>query len=215
MSLDYTYHGHRVMITRRSNAVKLILRYTPGRDCFDLTIPPGCSRTKVDEFLAQNLTWMDSMASKGAARFTATMAPGERAWLQGRLVTLGQNGIPAGNAFLRLRTQQLSQTVSRLLKPWCGRLGVSVSEVVFRQMRSKWGSCIPAKRKITLNTNLGAMPEPLTEYVLVHELTHLIHPDHSPAFHAAMTRVMPDWKERKTKLNGFGELFLPPDKEAT
>ncbi|MBQ1859843.1 MAG: M48 family metallopeptidase [Clostridia bacterium] len=55
------------------------------------------------------------------------------------------------------------------------------------------------------------MPPECVEYILVHELCHLHHPDHSPAFHAEMTALLPDWKERRKRLNRFDLQAYPPE----
>ena len=69
-----------------------------------------------------------------------------------------------------------------------------------RRMTSRWGSCQPATAVITMNERLLHAPMECTEYIMVHELAHLVRADHSPAFHAVVTEVMPDWKERKKRL---------------
>lgn len=68
-------------------------------------------------------------------------------------------------------------------------------ELKFRAMRSRWGSCA-AHGGITLNISLLRAPWPAIDYVVVHELCHLQHFDHSPAFHALVGSVLPDWKAR-------------------
>jgi predicted metal-dependent hydrolase len=69
----------------------------------------------------------------------------------------------------------------------------------FRQrlMKSRWGSCIPYKQIITLNTYLAVMPNYCTEYVVLHELCHLLYPNHSSQFYGFVEKIMPDWQERK------------------
>ncbi|WP_288798728.1 M48 family metallopeptidase [uncultured Megasphaera sp.] len=72
-----------------------------------------------------------------------------------------------------------------------------------RIMHARWGSCMPTKGLITLSTYLAIMPSPLVDQVMVHELCHLIHPNHSKHFYNIMTTIMPDWKERKKQLNNY------------
>lgn len=81
-------------------------------------------------------------------------------------------------------------------------MGVKVTAVRYQEMISRWGSCRPKTGRITLNLQLARYPEACIEYVLVHELCHLLHPNHSPAFYAAMTHWLPDWQERRQILNG-------------
>ena len=69
-----------------------------------------------------------------------------------------------------------------------------------RRMKSRWGSCQPATAVIMMNERLLHAPPECTEYIMVHELAHLVRADHSPAFHAVVTEVMPDWKVRKKRL---------------
>jgi predicted metal-dependent hydrolase len=69
-----------------------------------------------------------------------------------------------------------------------------------RSMKSRWGSCT-GKGKITLNLKLIYMPVDLIDYVVLHELCHLKELNHSPAFYALLSRVMPNWKAQRKRLN--------------
>jgi hypothetical protein len=78
---------------------------------------------------------------------------------------------------------------------WTERLRVAPSRVTLREMRRKWGSC-SSKGHITLNTMLLTVPYELMEYIVVHELVHLMVFDHGPYFHALMRMYMPDYRRR-------------------
>lgn len=80
--------------------------------------------------------------------------------------------------------------------------GVKKPDVRVRTMKSCWGSCLVNKGIITLNRKLLAVPRECIEYVVLHELCHFVHPNHSKDFYRFMERFMPDWKERKALLNG-------------
>ncbi len=75
--------------------------------------------------------------------------------------------------------------------------GVPFPTVRFRRMTSRWGSCHKQKATVTFNLALIDLPQTFAEYVVVHELTHLIHPDHSKRFYDRLAKVLPDWKERR------------------
>lgn len=76
-----------------------------------------------------------------------------------------------------------------------------------RKMKSRWGSCIPKKNKIILNTNMMYAPPCCSEYVVLHELTHMIELSHNKRFYNIIESVMPDWKERQNILNKeFGNI---------
>ena len=72
-----------------------------------------------------------------------------------------------------------------------------------RYMRSRWGSCSPAKKTISLNIALASLPQECTHYVLVHELCHLKHPDHSPAFWHMVERYFPDYRRVRFFMKGL------------
>ena len=76
-----------------------------------------------------------------------------------------------------------------------------------RFMRSQWGSCSRSGR-ISLNTHLVKTPERLIEYVVLHELCHLRHYDHSRRFYGLMSRYMPDWQERRSELDHYLPVLL-------
>ncbi|MCQ2516164.1 MAG: M48 family metallopeptidase [Saccharofermentans sp.] len=78
-----------------------------------------------------------------------------------------------------------------------------VNTIALRTMKSRWGVCMPSKRKLTFNTNLFEVPEELIAYVVVHELAHLIEANHSPKFWAQVESIMPDYKARRKMLREF------------
>ena len=69
-----------------------------------------------------------------------------------------------------------------------------------RDMRTRWGSCHPAKRQITLAARLALQPPAAIEYVVVHEYCHFVHPDHQAGFWALVESILPDWKARRALL---------------
>lgn len=82
------------------------------------------------------------------------------------------------------------------------KYGVEKPNIQIKILISRWGSCVPNKNKILLNTNLIKAPSHCIEYVITHELCHLKHQNHDKQFYEFLTLVMPDWKKRKEKLEG-------------
>ena len=80
-------------------------------------------------------------------------------------------------------------------------------EIKFRSMKSRWGSCNTQKKVLTFNTSLARLPLECAEYVVYHEFTHFLHPNHSKSFYAQLEAYMPDWKAHKRTLNEKGALF--------
>ena len=81
-------------------------------------------------------------------------------------------------------------------------MGVKVPRIQVRQMRSKWASMSTAGR-LTLNAYLITLPRDLGEYVIVHELVHLLAPNHGKLFKSFMFAYMPDWEERAKRLRAY------------
>lgn len=73
--------------------------------------------------------------------------------------------------------------------------------ISLRAMKTRWGSCTPGKGTIRFNLMLVDKPQECVEYVVVHELAHLVHGNHSKDFWAVVEEILPDWKARKKRLN--------------
>ena len=89
----------------------------------------------------------------------------------------------------------LHDVVPGLIRKWQPKLGVEVAGYFLQRMKTKWGSCNHRARHIRLNTELVKKPKDLLEYVVVHEMLHLIAPTHSEQFLTLMTKHYPSWRE--------------------
>ena len=98
-------------------------------------------------------------------------------------------------------TSLLHEVVPGLITTWEARLGVSVAAYFLQKMKTKWGGCNPKARNIRLNTELVKKPKDLLEYVVVHEMIHLIEPTHSPRFESLMDKHYPSWRDARAELN--------------
>lgn len=83
---------------------------------------------------------------------------------------------------------------------WESRIGVQARIRAYREMSSRWGSCNSRTGRICLNTRLLEFPEECLEYVIVHELCHLIEANHGPRFKALMDEYLPEWQKRRARL---------------
>ena len=86
---------------------------------------------------------------------------------------------------------------------WAARIGVAIGQIHVRAMRSKWAS-MSRGRRLTLNAELLDLPRPLGEYVIVHELVHLLAPNHGKVFTSFLHAYLPDWRERDAALRAMG-----------
>lgn len=94
------------------------------------------------------------------------------------------------------------------LYPMFRKYGVDTPILRIRDMETRWGSCLAKKGIITLNKRLIEAPRNCIEYVVMHELCHFIHPNHSKQFYSFLTMLMPDWKQRKTLLEKCAVFLL-------
>ena len=97
--------------------------------------------------------------------------------------------------------EQIRAVASDLIAKWAPLLGVSVGRVFVRQMKTKWGSCNPRARTIRINTELAKKPTECLEYIVVHEMLHLLEPTHNARFVALMDQFMPKWQFFRQRLN--------------
>ena len=97
----------------------------------------------------------------------------------------------------------LRAAIADLLAQWQPLLGVQVAGWGIKKMKTKWGSCNVQARRIWLNLELAKTPVQCLEYIVVHELVHLIERHHNERFTALMGQHMPDWPQRRQLLNGL------------
>ena len=99
--------------------------------------------------------------------------------------------------------EQVKTAVPPLLKKWEALMNVKSSKVFVQRMKTKWGSCNPTSRAIRLNTDLAKKPPECLEYIVVHELAHLIEPSHNARFVSVMNLFMPKWQHYRDELNNL------------
>lgn len=97
----------------------------------------------------------------------------------------------------------LHEVVPPLIAKWEAKLGVNVRGYYLQRMKTKWGSCNHPAGNIRLNTELVKKPKDLVEYVVVHEMLHLLEPTHSDRFTALLDKHYPTWREARAELNAL------------
>ncbi len=95
----------------------------------------------------------------------------------------------------------LHKFIPPLISKWEAILGVHVSAYFLQRMKTKWGSCNHQAGHIRLNTELVKKPKDLLEYVIVHEMVHLLEPTHNDSFIARLDKHYPTWREARAELN--------------
>ena len=97
--------------------------------------------------------------------------------------------------------EQVKKAAPPLFAKWERLMGVKVERFFVRRMKTKWGSCNSRARTVRLNTDLAKKPRECLEYIVVHEMVHLLEPTHNARFIALMDQFMPKWKSCRQVLN--------------
>ncbi|ROL84133.1 M48 family metallopeptidase [Pseudomonas chlororaphis] len=121
-------------------------------------------------------------------RITLTVRPGSDAKIRAEVMHEWQK-------------RQLHAVVPPLIKKWELKLGVRVAGYYLQRMKTKWGSCNYQAGNIRLNTELVKKPKDLLEYVIVHEMVHLLEPTHNDRFISILEEQYPTWREARAELN--------------
>jgi len=192
-----------------------------GDGSVSLSVPNGTPQQVIDAFLSAKEAWLwraiQSRPPKASENEPGIVLFAERYPV--RIETASHNEALWDGKTLTLKMKDPADSAvrQRLLGAWqqdiCQRTILPLCEVwsrffeekgvtfpvtyTFRRMKTRWGSCHPAKGKITFNTMLVEKPLDFIEYVVVHEFAHFLHPNHSPHFYEAVAEALPDWKERK------------------
>lgn len=96
---------------------------------------------------------------------------------------------------------RLREKVIPLIAKWEPRLAVKVNKLFIQRMKTRWGSCNPQKGYVRLNTHIAKKPEQCLEYLLLHEMLHIIEPTHNERFKTLLERFMPHWEHYRRILN--------------
>ena len=136
-----------------------------------------------------------------------TFLEARREWAREALERAGARNadLPEGEDIESLRAKAKAALPPRLAE-LAARYGFRYHRVTIKHNTSNWGSC-SSKGNINLNLNLMRVPVPLQDYILLHELTHLRHPDHGPAFHTELERLLADHIAQNAEDETFQSFF--------
>lgn len=141
------------------------------------------------------------IAAKGA-KLTATLTPQGVSFTAARELTSAQQV----ELVKQWYAYQVQAAGTLLINEWQKRMGVRCTGLKVHIMKTRWGSCNVRTGGINLNTLLACWPKECLEYIVIHELTHLLETNHTPRFHALVGKFLPEWRERKKLLEKFKPL---------
>ncbi len=114
----------------------------------------------------------------------------------------GSDAAKRKKVFIAWYRQQIKEMIPPLIRKWEDITGIEVAEWGVKQMKTKWGSCNPKARRIWMNLELIKKPVQCLEYIIVHEMTHILERRHNDRFAFLMDGFMPQWRLHKEDLNG-------------
>lgn len=179
----------------------------------ELSVPARTSVAQATGFIADRVAWVkDHLAKLEPPRqFTAgevhflwgeprTLVLTGTHELSGQLLVPASPGEHAERALYHRYQTEVAARVPALLHRWVSAMGVPLPTWSVRRMTSRWGSCTKARKRISLNSELARYRPELLEYVVVHELAHLIEANHSPKYYAILDRHLPGWRTLREEL---------------
>jgi predicted metal-dependent hydrolase len=113
-----------------------------------------------------------------------------------------ESGIPVWEHLGRAERRQIKDRFTEKVSHYAGLMGVSVNRIFIKNQKTRWGSC-SSKGNVNFNYRLYYMPEELLDYVVIHELAHRKHMNHSPAFWAEVAVWCPDYKAYRKRLREY------------
>lgn len=178
------------------------------------SVPWRCSQARTQEFLDAHAEWIASALSRRAIRDAVRDTGADDAGqgggasdgsmdgyaLWGREVRCEDGHTISAAELDRLRHRELEQALPQVVERMEPLVGARATSWQLRAMSSRWGSCTPTRGSIRINVRLAAYPPACLEYVVAHELAHLIEPSHNARFHAVVARAIPDEAQVRARL---------------
>lgn len=177
---EFHWHNYTVQITKKKikNANLRIKQMQPN--VIYISIPYAMSYTKAMQMLEEPriMQWLDNKQKQAEETSDHPMTS------------------EAADGYRR----RLQELLPALFQKWESRLGVTCNKVTIRDTRSQWGSCSIRSGNISISVWLGAFPVECIEYVVVHELAHLLEAGHNARFYSILDQYYPNWKSCRAQL---------------
>jgi predicted metal-dependent hydrolase len=221
--------GLEILVIRK-NVKNLNLRVYPREQQIRVSVPRRIPESSVIKFIQSKLSWIRTHLSnyrEAPPKMPLLFESTEKHLFQGKeyeLLVIEKNEAPKvfvsdeGTLILQVRSgstkekrssvlkewyrARLKEEIPLLIEKWEKPMGVQVKEFGVKLMKTRWGTCNIRDRRIWLNLELAKKRPELLEYVVVHEMVHLLERLHNKRFYAFMSKFLPEWKNLKDELNG-------------
>ena len=226
-----TVNGIEIELTRK-NIKNLYLKVHPPNGRVKISAPKSMNEDSIRPFVVSKLSWIkkhQERLKKQKRIAEKEYVSGESHYFLGQPYLLNvvytnkrlQGVEIRGNKYLDLFVRkntpknlrervmmewyrsQLKKLIPPLIEKWEPIMGVEVKEFGVKRMKTRWGTCNPAAKRIWINLELAKKNPICLEYIVVHEMVHLLEGSHNARFKAYMDKFMPSWRAVKAELNGF------------
>jgi predicted metal-dependent hydrolase len=220
VDLQGRHIGYRLKQSQRTRGIRLEIRSETG---LTVVVPRKYSQQQVLDMLRQKAGWILKHLSTGKTvqmpLFTQETGQGDRLFFMGRPIVIAVNPGKSASSSAVLHGNKLlvssgarNSAMPKILEKWYRQQAASVfkqkadsfmetmgfryNTIFIRGQKTRWGSCSPAGN-LTLNWKLLIAPEDIIDYVVIHELAHLKHMNHSRQFWALVDHYCPNWKKHR------------------
>lgn len=186
---EFTWHGYRVQIIKKK-VKNTNLRIKPSEpDVIHISIPAHMSYQAVLDVLEQPRIqkWAENYRRKLEHLLESPPVQEEER----------MKNIPSYQ-------ERLKKVLPPMFSKWEAALGVKSNKITIKDTKSQWGSCNPRTGNISISVWLGAFPDDCIEYVVVHELAHMLERGHNQRFYGILDQYYPDWRQCREKLKSNG-----------
>jgi len=192
-----------------------------------ITVPPGTGIEAIKKFAASKRDWIEKHRQKflNNSKLAAPLKNDNVAYVWGRALELeiiehsGHPKIIITGEKMKMHIrpgctkakrqelldkwyrETLKEAAPGIIKHWEKRIGVEIKKLYVRKMKSHWGSCNYERQTMRLNSELVKRSPEYLEYVIVHEMLHIIEKGHNKKFYRLLGRYLPDWKALRKKMN--------------
>ena len=206
-----------VKLSRRKGVKRITLRYNPRTKQFKLTMPPRCSDRKADSFLKSQQLWM--MTSLNNHSHATSLTFGATIPVLGEERIISRDGAEEGELTILATDAKCEEVTITTLKHmlhdyidhkaqyYAKALNVTIERITIRDTSSRWGSC-SVDGKLNFSWRLVFAPREVLDYVIAHEVAHLIEMNHSAAFWSIVESIDSDYKTNRKWLRQNGETLF-------
>ncbi len=225
-----TVNGIEIRIIKK-NIKSIRLSVHPPDGWVRLAVPKGMKEEFIKDFVNSKLDWIEKQQLKLQGKINLSpgeYVSGESHYFQGKKYLLNVAISPKPNrveirdnkyidlfvsadstreqrekVMIEWYRQHLKAQIPGLISRWEPIMGVSVSEWGVKRMKTRWGTCNPVAKRIWINLELAKTHPRCLEYIVVHEMTHLLERNHNKRFKSYMDKFLPNWPSIKDELNNI------------